>query len=108
MDARGAPAMPAALADEALLKRRTMRPLKALCSAHEVDHGLAGKKKEVLIDRLLKLRKVTAKEVEPHLPGGAAAARPSAGVSKRAATAKSNETMISKLQHYFDHGGRDL
>ena len=31
-----------ALASEELLKKLTMRPLKALCSAHSVDHGLTG------------------------------------------------------------------
>ena len=96
------------LASEELLKKLTMRPLKALCSAHSVDHGLTGKKKEVVVDRLLKLRKVTVREVTPHLPGAAGALRPQAGVSKRASVAKATTTKVGKLRQYFSGGGREL
>ena len=95
------------LADETLLKRLTMRPLKALCSSHGVDHGLAGKKKEILVDRLLKLRKVTIRECNAHLPGAGVGKQP-AGVSKRTSTAKANATKREKLEQYFVGGGRSL
>lgn len=97
-----------ALADHSLLQKLTVRPLKALCSAHGVDHGLTGKKKEVLVDRLLKLRKVTVRDCEAHMPGAAGLRRQPAGVSKRTATAKLNVTKREKLEQYFANGGRGL
>lgn len=96
------------LADHDLLQKLTMRPLRALCSSHGVDHGLAGKPKAVLVNRLLKLRQLTRREIEPHLPGAAGLGRRTAGVSKTAGVAKSNATKREKLEQYFAGGGRAL
>ena len=98
---------PGDLASQSLLSRLTMRPLKALCATHGVDHGLAGKRKDVLVDRLQKIRKVTVGECEALLPT-AAANRPAGGAGKGAGRAKADATMRTRLEAYFASGGDEL
>ena len=96
----------AALAPDDMIGRLTMRPLKALCAAHGVDHGLAGKNKPVLVDRLIKIRKVTVGECEPHLSDGGI--QKPAGVSKRTGVARAAATKKERLESYFAGGGTGL
>lgn len=95
-----------ALAPNDMIKRLTMRPLKALCAAHGVDHGLAGKNKPELVDRLIKIRKVTTGECQPHL-SDTSFAKPS-GVSKRTGAARAAATKKERLESYFAGGGTSL
>ena len=95
-----------ALASDDLIKRLTMRPLKALCAAHGVDHGLAGKNKPELVNRLIKIRKVTVGECQPHLSDGGV--QKGSGVSKRAGAARAAATKKERLENYFADGGTGL
>ena len=94
------------LATEAQLQKLTLRPLKILCTKYGVDHGLTNKKKDVHVQRLHVLRKVTASEVDAHLQpqGGGTAPRPSSAKS----SAARQKTYRTAIETYFEGGGLEL
>ena len=75
------------LASADQLSSLTIKPLKALCAAHGIDHGLSGKKKSEHVQRLLTIKKVTAAECQRH-HAAAAAAPAAAGGAAAGATGK--------------------
>ena len=96
----------ARLATAEELTKLTRKPLETLCARFTVDHGLSGKPKSTLVQRLVALKQVSVahvSEVNSAVPVGrqASASSPSAAPRKQSSTQAATDTKRKKLEEYI-------
>ena len=103
----------ACLATAEELTRLTRNPLETLCARFAVDHGLSGKPKGTLVQRLVALKQVTVAHVaEVSVAAQAAVRSPAAAPRprKQSSTQAATETKRRKLEEYIarEQGSSEL
>ena len=91
----------ACLATAEELTKLTRNPLETLCARFAVDHGLSGKPKGTLVQRLVALKQVTVAHVAEVSVAAQAAVR-----SPARAAAAPRPRKQSSMQAATDHEGR--
>ena len=97
----------ACLATAEQLAKLTRNPLETLCARFAVDHGLSGKPKGTLVQRLVALKQVTVAHVAEVSVAAQAAVRSPARAAaaprprKQSSTQAATETKRRKLEEYI-------